>query len=189
VVKYGILGEDDSDVDTLKAIVRKLKNDNGLKIKGEGFGGCSRLIKNGSRLLALLHEQGVRRFIVCHDADDRKADEVRREIKERVIKPAGLGSDAVHCIAVPVRTIEAWILADVESVSQKFRSWKPIEVKNPELIAKPKDMLVTMSRLGKSSPRYDPVADNHKIITYLDLERVAKKCKSFRLLQQFVLSN
>jgi hypothetical protein len=186
---YGIFGEDQSDFDTLKAIVRKLKADNGIIVKGKGFDGGGNLVKGCWRPLKQLHVEGFRRFIVCHDADNREPDEVRRDITERVIKPAGLGPDAVHFIAVPVRAIEAWILADIESASQKFRSWKPAEVRNPESLTKPKETLVAMSREGKSNPRYNHVTDNPKMIEYLNLARIADKCKSFRLLQDFVLKS
>jgi hypothetical protein len=186
---YGIFGEDRSDFETLKEIVWKLKADKSLKIKGMGFGGCGNLIKACWKPLKLLHSQGFQRFIVCHDADDRNPDEVRRLIDERVIKPAGLGPDSDHIIAVPVRAIEAWILADVEAVSQLFKSWTPKEVSNPESLAHPKEKLITMSREGKSNARYKHRVDNPRIIEHLNLDRVAQKCPSFRLLRQFVLKN
>jgi hypothetical protein len=186
---YGIFGEDRSDFETLKAIVRKLKADNSLRIQGEGFGGGGNLINGCWLPLKLLHKKGFRRFIVCHDADTRSPDEVRREIEDRVIKPASLGPDAVHFIAVPVRAIEAWILADVESASRMFTSWKPAEVKNPESLARPKEELIARSRDANFKPRYKHRTDNPKIIEHLNLDRVAQKCPSFRLLRQFVLKN
>jgi hypothetical protein len=60
---YGIFGEDRSDFETLKAIVRKLKADDSLRIRGEGFGGGGNLINGCWLPLKLLHKKGFRRFI------------------------------------------------------------------------------------------------------------------------------
>jgi hypothetical protein len=184
---YGIFGEGWPDFDTLKAIVRKLKNDPGLAIRGRGFDGCDKLLKECSDEMKELYEVGCRRFIICHDADGGDPQAVRRKVEERVIKPASLGSDALHFVAVPVQMIEASILADIESASKLFTSWRPKEVKNPESIPKPKEFLEKASRHENSRPRYLHTRDNPRIVKYLDLERVAQKCPSFRPLREFVL--
>lgn len=185
---YGIFGEDETDFLTLRAIVRKLKNDQTIPIRGGGFRGCGRLLKSCSIPLGLLYEAGCRQFIICHDADCNDPRDVRRKVEEQVIKPAALGLDALHFVAVPVQMIEAWILADVESAGKMFKSWRPGEVKNPESYPDPKHELETLSRQGLNRSRYVYTEHNPRIITYLDLDRVARKCPSFRPLRDFVLS-
>lgn len=185
---YGIFGENRSDFETLKEIVRKLKGgDRSLPIRGEGFGGSGNLLKAGSRALRLYYESGFRRFIICTDADGRDPEEVRRDVENRVVKPAGLGADALPFVAVPVQMIEAWILADIESAAKMFKSWRPGEVRNPDAIPNPKHELKRLSQQGLNQPRYDRTEYNPKIIAHLDLDRVAKKCPSFKCLHDFVL--
>jgi hypothetical protein len=185
---YGIFGEDQTDVDTLKEIVWKLKGeDRSLTIRGQGFRGCGNLLKSCSGPLRQLYDKGFRRFIICVDADGREPEAVRQEVENRVIKPAGLGDDALRFIAVPVQMIEAWILADIESATKIFKTWKPAEVKSPESIHDPKHELEKLSRQGVSRPRYIYTKHNPQIIEHLDLDRIAKKCSSFKQLQEFVL--
>ena len=189
---YGIFGEGEHDFETLRRIVWKLKgaDHRSLPIRGRGFRGCGNLLNSCSRAMTLLYEAGCRRFIVCHDADNQPPDEVRRKVLEGVIKPAGLGPDAVPFVAVPVQMIEAWILADVESADKLFQSWKPGKVKRPpESFDDPKNELVRMSRQGRSRPLYNPTEHNSLMVEHLRLDRVAKRCPSFKRLQDFVLKN
>lgn len=187
---YGIFGEDQTDFLTLKEIVWELKKkDYSLPIRGQGFGGCGNLLKSCSRSMKLLYEVGCRRFIICVDADGRKPDDMRREVDAFVIKPAGLGADAVRFVAVPVQMVEAWILADLESAHKMFTSWRPDEVKSPESYPDPKHELEKRSRQGLERPRYIYTRHNPEIVKHLDLDRVAKKCPSFRRLRDFVLGS
>ena len=55
----------------------------------------------------------------------RDHEAVRVEVEDRVIRPAGLGTESRHFVAVPVQMIEAWILADIESAGKMFKSWRP----------------------------------------------------------------
>lgn len=182
---YGIFGEDPSDYKTLREIVRKLTGDPSLRVEGKGFGGCDKLLDACAERLKFLHGIGFRRFIICHDADGRKPDDVKAEVVERVIKTSGVETGCF--VAVPVQEIEAWILADIESATKLFTSWRPREVKSPESIPDPKELLEKMSRQENSRPRYFHVRDNPRIVAHLDWDRVAAKCRSFRELREFVL--
>lgn len=52
--KLGILAEDQSDIDTLKMMVRGIARDRSLTIKGKGFDGCAHLIRKGAAAFRLL---------------------------------------------------------------------------------------------------------------------------------------
>ena len=48
---YGMIGEDESDIDTLKVIVRRLAANDRLPIKAKGYSGCAEMRRKGARQL------------------------------------------------------------------------------------------------------------------------------------------
>lgn len=184
---YGILGEDDSDVATLKVLVRRLAKDESLPVKGKGYTGAGELLRKGAKQLNLfkvLHS--CERFIVCHDADGPDPEPKRVLVSEKIVKPSGLTDDC--CILVPVQELEAWILADIECAERIFTLWRPTPIQNPEKIASPKEYLEKLSRDCKQRPRYSHAVHNEKMATHLDLEKVRRKCPAFSVLVEFVCS-
>ena len=182
---YGILGEDDSDVATLRTLVRRLAQDESLPIRGKGYGGSGEMLRKGSKQLDLFKRlYSCERFIVCHDADGPDPEPKRTLITERIVKPSGI-TDAC-CILVPVQELEAWILADIECAVNLFSSWRPAPIQNPEKIVSPKEYLEKLSRDSKQRPRYSHAVHNEKMAKHLDLDKVRRKCPAFSELAQFV---
>ena len=181
---YGILGENESDVATLKILVRRLAGDESLRIKVKGYGGAAEMLRKGARELRSLQSAGCLRFIVCHDADGPDPAPKRRLVTERIVNPSGVGKNC--CIVVPVQELEAWILADIECAFKIFSSWRPDPIAYPEGISSPKEHLEKLSCHGKHRPRYGHATHNEKIATYLDLDKVRKKCPAFKVLDDFV---
>ena len=133
---YGILGENESDVGTLKVLVRRLARDESLPVKVKGFGGAGEMLRKGAKYLRLFNSlHRCVRFIVCHDADGLDPNPKARLVTERIVKPSGVGEGC--CVVVPVQELEAWILADIECATNIFSSWKPLAIGNPERIANP----------------------------------------------------
>ena len=182
---YGILGEDDSDVATLKVLVRRLAKDESLRIKGKGYGGAGELLRKGVKQLNLFKTlHSCERFIVCHDADGPDPEPKRALVNERIVKCSEVG-DAC-CILIPVQELEAWILADIESAVNIFPSWRPAAIQNPENIVSPKEHLEKLSRDSKQRPRYSHAVHYEKMARHLDLEKVRHKCPAFSVLVGFV---
>jgi hypothetical protein len=183
---YGILGEDDSDVETLKVLVQRIIKDRRLKIITKGFGCCGDMLNKGKRELISMKGLGCKKFIICHDSDENEPVEVRKKVHEMIVKPSGLAGP--FCIVVPVREIEAWILADIGSVTNVISSWKPSPIKtSTERIAKPKEHLEKLSRSAKGFTRYDYTIHNPSVAKHLDLEVVRRKCPSFHPLYDFLM--
>ena len=90
---YGILGEHQSDVDTLKVLVRRLACDQSLPIKSKGFDGCGRMLQKGARQLQDFVRRGCKRFIVCHDADGPDPSPKRDLVNSKIIQPSGIARD------------------------------------------------------------------------------------------------
>ena len=181
---YGIIGEDPSDVATLKVLVKRLAGDESLSVQTKGYSGCAEMLRKGAKQFRLFRDLGCNRFIACHDADGPNPAPKHRLVAKAIVKPSGIDEEC--CIVVPVQELEAWILADIECASAIFTSWKPPAVPNPERVPNPKEHLERLSGEGKSRPRYSHATHNQRMAKYLDLKKVSRKCPSFRVLEDFV---
>ncbi len=94
--------------------------------------------------------------------------------------------DGPYCVIVPVQELEAWILADIQSVSKVFTSWRPQPISNPEGINSPKEFLEKLSRAANHKPRYAHAVHNARVAEHLDIDILMTKCPSFLPLANFV---
>ncbi len=182
---YGILGESQSDVNTLRVFVRRIADNDLLSIKAKGYEGCAEMLRKGARQLDLFADLGCSRFIVCYDSDGADPATRRKKVEDEIVKK----SSSAHpcCVVVPVQELEAWLLADIECATNIFSSWKPAPILNPEAIPSPKEHLEKLSRANNRRPRYAHSTHNERMAKYIDLQKVHQACPSIRPLFQFVL--
>ena len=183
---FGILGESDSDVASLKIIVRRLKKDNAVPIMVHGCGGCEELLRNGAKRLLAFAESGCTKYIVCCDVDGGNPIAKHQQVLKKVVSSARLQTRC--CIVIPVQELEAWLLADIPAVSKVCTGWRPKHIDHPEQITSPKEHLEKLSRDSKRRRRYNHAIHNEQLAKYINLKTVSKKCPSFRPLEQFVQS-
>jgi hypothetical protein len=181
---YGILGDDKSDVETLKVLVKRLADNQALPVKTKGYGGCANMLRKGAKQLVLFRDLACTRFIVCYDADGPDPKPKHELVRTRIVEPSGI--DKGVCIVIPVQEIEAWILADIECATEIFTSWNPKPINNPEQISSPKEYLEKLSRDSRQKPRYSHATHNERMAKYIDLRKVCDKCSAFRVLAKFV---
>jgi hypothetical protein len=177
---FGILAEDKSDFLMLKEIVWQLCGDKSVRIVGKGFGSGSELLKDGAReLKALVSMNGVRAVFVCHDADSLDPSDKNAEVLEKVIRPVNsFGKKAVA--VVPVSMIESWILADINACRKVFLSLPhQKEISNPEACRQAKAEIERICR-ANAKPLYSHATHNKLIAPHLDLQKVYRRCTSFR---------
>ncbi|RQU70730.1 DUF4276 family protein [Burkholderia cenocepacia] len=184
---YAIIGEHQSDVDTIAQIVKRIVNDSSILVRGKGFGGCGELLKRGASQLQLYSDLKFSKFIACYDSDGGNPDEKKRELINAVFAPSGIQKDS--CVAlVPVHMIESWILADISAIGNVIKNWRVDEdFTNPESVRYPKKRLEDMSKIHHR-PRYNHVTMNPAIAKHINIEVVFRRCPSFRPLHNFVKS-
>ncbi len=179
-----IFGEDRSDTDTLRVLVRRLAGSPTLSVKSKSYGSCGELVRKVTADLKAQQRLGCNRFVVCYDADGpdpaARHEQMRQIVRRSGVEPC--------CVVIPVEEIEAWILADVQAVTKVFSGWspQPKPIDNPETIPNPKEYLIRLSRGLNRKPRYDHVNDNPRVAEHLDLTRVTRLCPSFRPLAAFI---
>jgi len=186
---YGVIGEDQSDVETLKVLIKRLANNEKLPVYTKGYAGCGEMLRKGAAQFKVFASKGAVRFVVCYDADRSKPAERELEARQKVWNRAlADGISGECCIVVPVQELEAWILADLSSVSKVISSWTPKDVGSPELINNPKEHMERLSR-SHQKPKYIHAVHNPRIAHHLNLEKVADKCSSFVPLVRFVTAS
>lgn len=174
---YAILGEDDSDVDMLFELVRRIARDPKLPIKKMGYNGCGELLVKGARQIQAYSRLGCSKFIICYDSDRDNPTDRYKEIVDKIIKKSNVVAD--FCALVPVQEIESWILADMDAVSRVIPSWRyDKKIASPELQNDPKEHLIKLSRGANLKPLYSNAMHNPRIAQHLNLEIIVMKCAS-----------
>lgn len=184
---YAILAEDNNDIECLKVLIKRLKNDDSIKIKGKGFNCCGNMLNKGKRELELQEKRGCNKFIICYDRDKATVQERYKEVVTKIITKSNIKIKNNICILIPTEEMEAWILADMDAISKAIPSWKPNKkFPNPEKVSNPKEELTRLSRTQNSKPLYNYATDNARILKHVDLEILKHKCKSFVALADFI---
>jgi hypothetical protein len=188
---YGIIGEDRSDVDTLKVLVKRLVAAYSLAAPHfhlKGYEGWSEMFQKGVAQLRLLRDLKCHKIIVCFDADgpEEKASERREKIRNEIVAPSGV---TVPCCAlVPVQELEAWVLADIQAVCNIITSLRTSKsFSNPERVPSPKEALMKISRCPRTrKEKYEPPRHNPLVAKYLNLKTIEGKCPSFSGFVDFI---
>lgn len=184
---YGVLGEDDSDFETLKVFIKRLANNDRLRVTGNGFGGGPGLVRKGARAVKAMVALGTTHFVICHDSDGKDPVAIHEILQRQIVTECGVPT--IACTVVPVQEIEAWLLADIQSATKQWTGWHPRDVRKPEEIASPKEYLEGLSREGVTSPRYAHATHNPVLAGLVDLGRVEAKCGSAAAFFSFVRSH
>lgn len=175
---FAILAEDDSDAEALSHIVKKHFNNDRLSVKKKGYDGCGGLCSKGARDIRSWRDQGIQRFVVCHDADEHSPQQIRAKVLNAIVRPAN--AESACCITVPVQEIEAWLIADEVAITTVIPSFGFKGHNQPESIPSPKEWLIDQSEAENGKPLYVPKTFNAAVAKHLRFDVVAKKCPSFK---------
>jgi hypothetical protein len=174
---FAILGEDKSDVEMLCTLVRRIAKKPNLPVKKMGYMGCAELLIKGAKQIKAYSKIGCTRFIICYDSDRSRASDRYSSIIDKIIRKSEVTAE--FCALVPVQEIEAWILADLASVTKIIPSWKPSKgLNSPEFQNDPKEYLERLSRNAQHKPLYSHAVHNPKVAAHISLEQIVRKCPS-----------
>jgi len=182
--RVGIIAEDDSDVDVVRAII-------GLHVKGIGIDkavgkGCGKIQGKCRAWATDLKARGCNRLILLHDLDDK----VLAALKTALTQALGNSPIQSHVIVVPVREIEAWLLADHNAIKTGLKLKNNIKmVSNPESINRPKEHLRDLIfKASEKKLRYLNRTHNKKIAAACSLASL-RRCQSFIPLDNFIANH
>ncbi|MDR5647139.1 DUF4276 family protein [Burkholderia cenocepacia] len=184
---YIVLTEDQNDFEAIKIILKRLENDQHLQVKGRGFSGSGQLFNLGAITFnSIIKATNARnpKCVVVHDCDKDESEHKHQRVAKDILTK--IKTEAILCSIIPKQEIEAWILADIASVTKVFNGWIPKKsYPQPENIDDPKEELKKQSRTQNLKPRYTE-SDAAKLAAVLDLETVRRKCPSFQILHNLV---
>lgn len=175
------MAEDHSDVEVVRTLLGKIR-DRKLGIKAFVGGGCGNLRKKCRMWAQILRERGCSVLILLHDLD-RASLPVLRAALTAALEPCVIKD---RIIVIPVQELEAWFLADPSALRKAFNLQKvPTCPSNPEGINDPKEFLrdLIWRKSGKTK-RYINTIHNQRIAEHVSVAAV-RKCKAFRLLEEF----
>ena len=178
-VTLGMIAEDRSDIAVMTVLTAKVLPRQAFSVKHFAAGGCGKLRQKCTAWANNLRLRGCEYIIVVHDLDTASEAELRQDLEGRVRGVAVRAS----LVLIPVREMEAWLLADAEALRKTFNLKRaPKLPRNPENIANPKEYLgEVVWKSGRK--RYVNTLHNERIAVAARLSEV-NRCNSFTRLPQ-----
>jgi hypothetical protein len=179
----GVIAEDISDVDVVKVIIKKIAHKK-FGIKYFVGHGCGRLRNKGRAWAQALKERGCQLLVLIHDLDANRVDQLLSAIRQ-ALDPSPIEE---HVIVIPVRELEAWLLADHKAIEKTFKFKKTLKkIANPEAIQHPKEYLRDLiSQRSERRIIYVNTAHNEKIAENCAISSL-ERCASFKPLEDFIV--
>lgn len=179
----GVIAEDVSDVDVVNAIFRKIARKK-FGIRSFVGHGCGRLRNKCRAWAQVLRDRGCHFLVLIHDLDANRVDRLLVVIRQ-ALEPSPITQ---YVIVIPVRELEAWLLADHKAIEKTFRFKRALKkISNPESIPHPKEFLRDLIN-QKSDKRiiYVNTVHNARIAENCTVANLGE-CASFRPLRDFIL--
>jgi hypothetical protein len=178
----GIIAEDVSDVGVLTALIKKIATKR-FGIKSFVGHGCGRVRNKCKAWTQTLKDRGCQFLVLVHDLDMYRVDDLLADIRN-ALEPSPIPT---HVIVIPVRELEAWLLADHVAIEKTFRFKKRLKaIPNPEAIRRPKEFLRDL--VSQKSDRriiYINTIHNIKIAENCAVSNL-RRCASFKPLESFI---
>ena len=182
-IAIGIIAEDDSDIEVLKILIGHYKRPRQHKFHHVSAGGCARILSKCRAWAENLKNKGCTRLIIVQDSDGNNPQKLQAEIIQK-LNPSPIN---LHVVVIPVRELEAWLLADADAIRSAFKiKTKVKKVTNPEAIHDAKKRLRDeISKWTQKKVRYINTVDNKKIAAACNAKALCS-CASYVPLDNFI---
>lgn len=181
-IKLGVLAEDASDIDVLRAVLPKVAPRKSFGIRSFHGRGCAKIRSKCRRWATVLADSGCSVLILMHDSDGNNVAKIIRVI-EASLRPCPI---SIYLIIIPIEEVEAWLLTDPAAIKATFSLKSNFRCPaNPERIHDPKEYLreLVWKASGKTKD-YINTVHNKRIAERLTLNSL-RKCSAFLRLQAF----
>ena len=184
-VRVGIIAEDHSDVTVLAELLKKAATKK-YSIRSFVGNGCGKILAKCAAWARVLRDQGCTRLLLVHDLDTRSLANFRHQLMA-ALAPCPIPT---HVILIPVREIEAWLLADQVALGVVARASRPPkQIANPEALLHPKEELrEVLRRLSAGRLMYVNTVHNRRIAAAASLPSL-RRCRSFQPLEAFAINH
>lgn len=184
--QIGLIAEDDSDVDVIDELIRKLVPHKTYSIKKYLGHGCGKIRGKCFQWATDLGARGCTMLILLHDLDNRATRELEFQLRQ-ALTPCPITK---NIIVIPIREIEAWLLSDSIAIKKAMNLRHAVaRIPDPQSITDPKKKLGDIVYLrSDKTKRYVNAVHNRKIAAELDLRNV-RRCSSFLPLEDFLTQN
>jgi hypothetical protein len=180
----GLIAEDESDVETVAVLARRIAKNPTLKIRHFVGRGCGKIKQKCRKWAMQLQMQSCNHLILVHDRDDRDSKELGKSLSA-ALDPCPIPR---HLICIPTIELEAWLIGDPQAIKEALNLKRLPKVDGlPESIQHPKEYLEHLVTVNSEGERYYiNTKHNRRIAEKLSLERVQSRCPSFGPFVQFV---
>jgi hypothetical protein len=182
----GVIAEDQSDVEVIEELIRKIVPNEGTVVRSMTAGGCGKLVGKCRQWASHLKSRECDVLVLLRDLDDKSKATLSKEL-EKALSPCPIPR---YLIVIAVREIEAWLISDPQAIRTVFNLKADVpSVGNPESLEDPKKQLADLvySRSAKTK-RYLNTQHNKRLAAALRLECV-RKCKSYLPFEKFIQDN
>jgi Domain of unknown function (DUF4276) len=167
----------------LDVLARKITKTRFAIRKAVGHG-CGRLHKRALQWARELHRQQCSRLMLVCDLDENSLS----DLSARLTKALEGCLIERRVVVIPVREIEAWLLADHEAINQAFKLRPALKQQaNPQGIAHLKEHPGSLiDQRTARHIRYTNSIHNVRIAEHARVDRLLSRCTSFKGFEAFV---
>ncbi|HEY4964545.1 MAG TPA: DUF4276 family protein, partial [Candidatus Saccharimonadales bacterium] len=183
-VHVGIIAEDQSDIEVLKELGRKISGRN-FSVSQHYGKGCGSIKTKTPGWCKAFGEKGCKAVVLVHDRDDKDADQLRQDLE--AILAASVMKKCY--VTIPTEELEAWLLSDMPAIKRALNLEKePKDIHHPETVPSPKEHLgnLVTSHSKNKSKYYVNTEHNGLIAKEIAISAIELKCPSFAHFKTFI---